>query len=832
MTAQRLLDRVRSGSALGSRSCSSLSRSSSSRPICDPRWRTCLNVQTRLLGADRRRYTQSASKHALHSSGLGGLLKVSEEVADAVATNRPVVALETTIYTHGALGDLQLEEIVRKHGAVPAVCGVLAGVPTVGLTVAEVDRMVHEGAQKASRRDLAYLVGKGLTGKGIHGGTTISGTMVLARLAGIRVFGTGGLGGVHRGGQDSLDISADLTELGRTRVAVISSGCKGFLDIPRTLEYLETQGALVSTFADGRAGAVDFPAFWARDSGCASPSVVQNEHEAAAMILAQEQLGIETGLHFANPIPEAFAISREDMEAVIDIAVREAEEKGFTGNKNTPYILTRIKELTQGRSVPANKALVQANVERAANVAVELSRLLVGTSSAPLKPFYTTRAPPTKPIQTQKAKASAAAAEPTATQQPPIHTSDILVAGSVALDLSCDYAGGGPLGGENAVTPALHTSNLASINQSVGGVGHNVALAAHRVSEEGNVRLCSMVGDDIAGSTILSSLKASGLDTSCIRKLGHEYPSTRTAQYVAVNDADKNLVLAMADMAIFTNHSFPTYWNSAVAAAKPKWLVVDGNWASPDIQTFLKAGRHHHARIAFEPVSTAKSERLLAPLHPSAPGSTKVSPADGPHLFPHASVDLATPNQHELAAMYAAAARNGYFENPGWFEVIDALGMLGARDGFVRLTSPELTDAGVPVQTINLLPYIPTIVTKLGPRGALLTALLHRDDPRLRDPAAAPYVLTRCRNHHPHVGGVYMRLFPAAETVKDVVSVNGVGDTFLGVLVAGLAMGGKVENLVDVAQRAAVLTLKSHEAVSDELFGLKGELRAAAALRQ
>ncbi|KAK3695107.1 Indigoidine synthase A like protein-domain-containing protein [Podospora appendiculata] len=826
MTAQRLLDRVRSGS--GSGSCSSLSlmrsRSSSSRLICDPRRRPCLAVQTRLLQTDRRRYSQSASKHALHSStGLGRLLKVSEEVADAVATNRPVVALETTIYTHGALGDLHLEDIVRKHGAVPAVCGVLAGVPTVGLTVPEVERMVHEGAQKASRRDLAYLVGKGLTGKGIHGGTTISGTMVLARLAGIRVFGTGGLGGVHRGGHDSLDISADLTELGRTRVAVISSGCKGFLDIPRTLEYLETQGALVSTFADGRTGAVDFPAFWARDSGCASPAVVQNEHEAAAIILAQEQLGIESGLHFANPIPEAFAISREDMEAVISIAVREAEEKGFTGNKNTPYILTRIKELTQGRSVPANRALVQANVERAANVAVELSRLLLGASPAPHKPFYTTRAPP-KPIQTQKAKATP---EPTAATPQPIHTSDILVAGSVALDLSCDYAGGGSLGAENAVTPVLHTSNLASINQSVGGVGHNVALAAHRVSEEGNVRLCSMVGDDIAGSTILSSLKASGLDTSCIRKLGLEYPSTRTAQYVAVNDADKNLVVAMADMAIFTNHSFPTYWNSAVAAAKPKWLVVDGNWAAADIQTFLQAGRRHHARIAFEPVSTAKSERLLAPFQPSSSTNTKTG-SGGLHLFPHASVDLATPNQHELAAMYHAATRNGYFENPGWFEVIDAFGMLGARDAFERLTSAELTDAGVPVQTINLLPYIPTIVTKLGPRGALLTALLPRRDPRLRDPDAAPYVLTRCRNDHPHVGGVYMRLFPAAETVRDVVSVNGVGDTFLGVLVAGLAQGGRIENLVDVAQRAAVLTLKSHESVSDELFGLKNELRLAA----
>ena len=206
--------------------------------------------------------------------------------------------------------------------------------------------------------------------------------MVLARLAGVRVFGTGGLGGVHRGGQDSLDVSADLTELGRTRVAVVSSGCKGFLDIPRTLEYLETQGTLVSTFADGRSGNIDFPAFWARDSGMKSPSVVQNEQEAAAMILAQEKLDIESGLLFANPIPEEYAIPSVEMATAIDTAVREATEMGHTGSTNTPYVLTRIRELTGGKSVDANVGLVRANVEMAARIASELSKLMGVTGSA------------------------------------------------------------------------------------------------------------------------------------------------------------------------------------------------------------------------------------------------------------------------------------------------------------------------------------------------------------------------------------------------------------------------------------------------------------------
>ena len=220
-----------------------------------------------------------------------------------------------------------------------------------------------------------------MLGKGTHGGTTIAGTMILARLAGIRVFGTGGLGGVHRGWQNHMDISADLTELGRTRMAVISSGCKGFLDIPATLEYLETQGVSVSTFAEGRDGVVPFPAFWARESGVRSPSVVQDEQEAAAMILAQERLGVESGLLFANPIPKEYAIPTAEMEKVIQQAVKEATTKGFSGSTNTPFILQRIRELTHGKSVNANIALVQDNVARAAKVAQELSKLISGNSS-------------------------------------------------------------------------------------------------------------------------------------------------------------------------------------------------------------------------------------------------------------------------------------------------------------------------------------------------------------------------------------------------------------------------------------------------------------------
>ncbi|KAI0547443.1 Indigoidine synthase A like protein-domain-containing protein [Xylaria curta] len=730
------------------------------------------------------------SRRQYSSTGLAGLkeiLRVSEEVTEALATNKPVVALESTIYTHGALGnDLDLEGIVRRNGGVPAVVGILGGVPTVGLTPDEVTQMVEGSPKKASRRDIAYLVGSGMVGRKINGGTTIAGTMVLARLAGIRVFGTGGLGGVHRGGHVSFDISADLTELGRTRMAVISSGSKGFLDIPRTLEYLETQGVLVSTFADGRMGNVDFPAFWARESGIKSPFVIQDEEHAAAILLAQEKLNIETGFVFANPIPEKHAIPGEKMATIIEQAVRESNEQGAHGNENTPFILRRIRELTNGESVPANKALIQSNVERAAKVAGAVSRLLSEGPSA----FNT-------PVTSQ---------------------ADILVAGSVAVDLSCDYTG---VNAPEDPIPQLHTSNPSHISQSIGGVGRNVALAAHRVNKNTKVRLCSMVGRDLAGSTVLASLESCGMDTSCIQQLDHDdHPGSRTAQYVSVNDANKHLVLAMADMDIFTNQSFSSSWASTIRSSKPKWLVVDANWKDHDIRAWVQAGKQNNAEIAFEPVSKAKSARLFC----AERGLESLG------VFPRATIDLTTPNQYELAAMHAAAQSNEYFDDPRWWTVIDAFGMRGARDRFVKLTSAAMTDAGIPQQAVQLLPFIPTIITKLGSDGALLTTILKKDDARLYDATHEPFILSRCINDHADVGGVYMRMFPSVEQVTDVASVNGIGDTFMGTLVAGLAQGGKIENLINVAQKAAVMTLRSPQSVSEKLGSLENELVAAASM--
>jgi pseudouridine-5'-phosphate glycosidase/pseudouridine kinase len=297
---------------------------------------------------------------------------------------------------------------------------------------------------------------------------------------------------------------------------------------------------------------------------------------------------------------------------------------------------------------------------------------------------------------------------------------------------------------------------------------------------------------------------------------------------VAINDSGKDLVLAMSDMDIFTQHPIPQQRKEEmISGSRARWVVVDGNWTEADIRAWIRTCKLHGSRVAFEPVSVAKAKRLFGKLA----GLPEHGLLD---VFPRAGVDMATPNTFELAAMHSAARQNGYFDRPDWFEVIDAFGMRGgARDAFVRLTSRDMTDAGVPVQSVQLLPFVPTVVTKLGPQGVLVTSILARGDSRLDDSTSAPYILARsAASNGGDVGGVYMRLFPPGETVESahVVSVNGVGDTFVGVLVAGLAMGsgdGVVvdERLVNVAQRAARMTLRSMESVSGRVADLGKELQ-------
>ena len=393
---------------------------------------------------------------------------------------------------------------------------------------------------------------------------------------------------------------------------------------------------------------------------------------------------------------------------------------------------------------------------------------------------------------------------------------DILVAGAIAIDTSCNYR---PLpGAADPVNPEHLTSNPAEISQAVGGVAFNVAKAA-RFSGAA-VRLCSTVGDDPAREAAIKAVNSVGLGNALL-----QLKNTTTSQYVSFNNANKDLHLAMADMSIMEQPraSFSARWEphlKALAASqnstmKPKWLVFDANWGPQTLHHWLGAARRLNLATAFEPVSAAKSTRLFA--------------ADIPQHVPPRIADLASPNALELRAMHDAAARAGLTERREWWRTIDALGIpgSGARAELVRATDAALTDEGIPQRSIQLLPFVPNLVTKLGPRGVLLTRLLREGEHALRSPEAAPHVVARTRTGPEGIAGLYMRLFPPGEVLAagggGIVSTNGAGDTFLGVLLAALvrAEEPRIEDAVDAAQRASAMTLKSRESVSPEIARLQ-----------
>ncbi len=300
------------------------------------------------------------------------LLDFSPEVAEALSTKKPIVALESTIITHGmpyprnVETALSVEEAAREMGAVPATIAVIEGRFRVGLGPQEIERLgeLTGGVVKASRRDLAPVAAR----KG-SAGTTVAATMFIASLAGLEIFATGGIGGVHRGAEETFDISADLIELARTRVAVVCAGAKSILDIAKTLEYLETQGvAIVGYRCD------EFPAFYARSSGFKLEHRCDGLHDLARMIRLQRDVG-PGGLLIANPIPDDHALEEAAIEARIAEAVEEARAQGVGKKEVTPFLLKRVVELTEGRSLEANIALIRNNAMLAAQAAAELARL-------------------------------------------------------------------------------------------------------------------------------------------------------------------------------------------------------------------------------------------------------------------------------------------------------------------------------------------------------------------------------------------------------------------------------------------------------------------------
>ncbi len=304
---------------------------------------------------------------------LKDILVINPEVQKALDENRPVVALESTIISHGmpypqnVETALRVEKIVRENGAIPATIAIIGGKLTVGITPEEIDHLGKKGLNvtKASRRDIPILVSREE-----DGATTVAATMIIANLAGIKVFATGGIGGVHRGAETTMDISADLEELSNTNVAVVCAGAKSILDLGLTLEYLETKGVPVIGYQTE-----ELPAFYTRESGFKVNYSMDTPKEIAVALKAKDELSMKGSMVIANPIPIEYAMDSSYINNAIDDAILEADKLGIKGKETTPYLLDKIQKLTEGKSLQANIQLVYNNVKLGAQIASELCKL-------------------------------------------------------------------------------------------------------------------------------------------------------------------------------------------------------------------------------------------------------------------------------------------------------------------------------------------------------------------------------------------------------------------------------------------------------------------------
>ncbi|XP_070763979.1 uncharacterized protein [Enoplosus armatus] len=490
------------------------------------------------------------------------LFRVHPSVSQALAENKPVVALESTIITHGMpyphnlRTAKEVEAIVRAEGATPATVGVIEGEVRVGLSAEELDHLARcKSSMKVSRRDLPYVISKGLSG-----GTTVSATMIAAHRAGVPVFVTGGIGGVHRDGENSLDISADLTELGRTPIAVVSAGVKSILDIGRTLEFLETQGVCVATYGKLK----NFPAFFSPQSGFTSPYQVCNPEEAAKLIASTLSLGLQSGVLLAVPIPEEHAAAGLQIEEAIQAAVTEASAKGITGRDVTPFVLQKVNELTKGKSLQANIALIHNNAKVGSQIACALS----------------------KQMNERKLKGK--------THHHGKHSSDsesdIVVIGGINVDFIA-----------KGKTKTLHfgQTNPGSVCQSFGGVGRNIADSLSRLDRK--PLFISAAGADSHSDAVLNYCKH--MNTSGVARLEEQ----STATYCAVITEGGELSLGLGDMDIHQQITAQYVSQFEKQLSSATLVCLDGNIPVSTIDYVCSIASKHNINVWYEPTDSEKA---------------------------------------------------------------------------------------------------------------------------------------------------------------------------------------------------------------------------------
>ncbi|KAJ3040278.1 hypothetical protein HK097_002605 [Rhizophlyctis rosea] len=525
---------------------------------------------------------------------------------------------------------LDVERIVKAEGATPATIAVMHGRVKVGLSTSELEFLAKVGqkARKTSRRDLALVMSQGE-----YGATTVSGTMVVAHRAGIKVFVTGGIGGVHRGGESTMDISADLTELGRTPVTVVCAGVKSILDIERTLEYLETHGVTVATYGMSD----EFPAFYVPRSGFKSMVNLTTPEACAGLIKSNIDLQLESGTVIAVPIrAQDSVVDPVRLQATISDALMDARKRGIKGKDQTPFLLNRVNQLTRGRSLAANIALVKNNAQVGSRIAVALSEQLSKTTISPANRDKPT-SPPPNPNNADEKKPTSPSPQPPFRPQlqpsPTFSNRPFIVGGSV-LDITAKWisptancSSHPAKASDTDFKGLLSTSSPGTVTQTPGGVGRNIAEACFRTG--GNPLLHTVVGDDLAGRGLVGHLEGLGMDTSGVEVAKGQ----ATAVYNALLLPNGNLLGAVADMSLHDRIDGGKVADR-IMKERPRILCFDGNITTECMEAILETCRKTESITIFEPTSVPKSQKILSL----------------PHTL-YESIKIITPDRHELRAM-------------------------------------------------------------------------------------------------------------------------------------------------------------------------------------
>ena len=704
---------------------------------------------------------RNTSSSAASRNHYPSWITISAAVKDALRSKKPIVSLESTIITHGMPYPQNIEtaktlhDIVKQGGAEPATIAILDGKCHAGLDDEQLYRLATAPDRvKISSRDIAPAVARRQTG-----GTTIAGTMVIASKLGIRVLGTGGLGGVHRHGESTMDISADLDILGRIGMAVVTSGPKSILDIRRTMEYLETKGVTVTTIGPDN---VHIPAFYARSSGIKSPLNSPTVSDAARIVRASENLSIGSAVIVFNPISEQYAIPTAEIDQEIHLALKKADSEGISGTDVTPYLLAELGRATAGRSLEANMALVEENVRVATEIAVLLSQ------NAPLKPERdsSTTIKPSQPVS-------------------PIEK--LVVIGSVAIDSTCTANEPLPVDEQGQLIP---TSLPGRISENIGGVGYNIACAA---AKQIPTRFITAVGSDTRGAQIRTALSAasSNLNVSYIQST----TTHPTASYTCVNNEKGDLIVGVADMDII-NDLEPSSFKIYLKQITPDWLILDANTSKETMKAILESAKQLGIRVIYEPTSVDKCTRIFGDKVP---------------IYPDIHVHVVSPNMYELDALYSRASDKKYFETTSWWDVTNSF-YIDSRfrdslDLFCKSGERQfILDNGIVQKAIHLLPFFPTLIIKMGSAGCLVARLVSKSI-SLRSNRLKSMVVSQGRDVD-----VVIQFFPAPTFPNSVsvINVNGAGDALIGTLASLLASNNidfmhaaDISHMINASQKAA-----------------------------